>query len=322
MTALATIEPTYGSAEWQAQRRNYIGASDVPAIMGLSPYGSAYDVWLQKRGLSTVDENAAMRWGHYHEGSIAAEYQRQFPDVTLETVGTLPHPKYSWLRATVDRLVTHPDGTVHPLEIKSTSEYLGKRWGQPGTDEVPDYVTVQTHVQLMVLDLSFAHAAVLVGHSDCRLPYLIERDRELEQMILDETHDFHQRCVVGGEEPEITGPNSEQHLRRKYQTHTDVVRELDGDEAALHAKYVALYRQIKALEEQEKELKTQVMQLIRGDYGVKSMAGKSIWYEQRGRESFDHKGLIKALNVPADVVAQYTMRGNPSRTFRNYPKGD
>lgn len=322
MTAIATIEPAYGSPEWTAERRNYIGASDVPAIMGLSPYGSAYDVWLQKRGLSTVDENAAMRWGHYHEGSIAAEYQRQFPDVTLETVGTLPHPKYSWLRATVDRLVTHPDGTVHPLEIKSTSEYLGKRWGQPGTDEVPDYVVVQTNVQFMVLEMSFGHAAVLVGHSDCRLPYLIERDRELEQMILDVTHDFHQRCVVGGEEPEITGPNTEAHLRRKYQTHTDVVRELDGDEAAIHAELMELFRTRKALEEQEEELKAKVMKLISGDYGVRSAAGKSLWYETKGRESIDAKGLIKALNVPAEVVAQFTKRGTPSRTFRNYPQGD
>ena len=322
MTAVATLppDPAYGSPEWQAQRRQYIGASDVPAIMGCSPYTGRYGVWLQKRGLAEVGENAAMRWGHYHEPNVAREYQRAFPDVYLETVGTLPHPRFQWLRATVDRLVHRPDGTVHPLEIKSTSEYLGKRWGQPGTDEVPDYVLVQAQVQLMVLGLTWAHAAVLVGHSDCRLPYVIEQDLELQDMILDATHEFHQRYVIGGEEPEIDGPDAEAHLRRKFVGHTDVVRDLEGEEAALLLAYFSARAERIAAEEREDALKPQLLQLIAGDYGVRSAAGKALWASTKGRTTVDYKSLIDALKVPADIVQQYTRVGPPTRSLKCYPK--
>ena len=313
-----SLVPEYGSPAWKAERRSYIGASDVPAILGLSPFGSAYDVWLAKKGLAEDVMSDAMRWGHYHEPNIAAEYQRAFPDVRLEMVGTKPHAKYPWLRATIDRMVHGPLGSW-PLEIKSTSEYLGDRWGDVNTDDVPDHVNVQAQVQLMVEDKPFAHAAVLVGHCDCRLPYLIEADSELQEMILDRCHDFRERSMLGDEEPEITGPNAEAHLKKKYQKHTDVVRILQGEQAELHARLIETYRERKALEEVEKDLKAQVMAMIAGDYGVKSAAGKTIWYEVGGRSSVDTNGLITHLKVPKAVVETYTRTGNPSRTFRNFP---
>lgn len=321
MTAIAHA-PEYGSPAWVADRRHYIGASDVPQILGLSPFGSAYDVWLSKRGISTSDETAAMRWGHLHEPNIAMEYQRAHPDVTLEQVGTLPHPEYPWLRATVDRLVHRPDGIVHPLEIKSTSEYLGRMWGEVGTDDIPDHVLVQAQVQLMVLGLSWGHVAVLVGHSDCRLPYLVEADRELQQMIVDACHDFWHTNVDGGVEPEISGPNTERHLKRKHQTHTDVVRDVDGGDAMVLAEYFATKAQREALEAIEQGHRAQLMKLIGDDYGIRSAAGKVIWYGVKGRTSVDTKGLLAHLKVPDDVLQSYTKLGAPSRTFRGYPAGD
>lgn len=321
MTGLAVSEPAYGSPEWVQQRRQYIGASDVPMILGLSPFGSAYDVWLQKKGLATVEESDAMRWGHYHEANIAAEYARRFPEVRLQPLGTVHHQQHDWLAATCDRMVMAPQGRW-PLEIKSTSERMGDRWGEEGTDDIPDHVTVQAQVQLMVTGLSFAHVAVLVGHSDCRFPYVIEADRELQEMILDECHTFYQRCMLGDDVPEITGPNSEQHLRKKYATHTTNVLQATADQAEIIGTYFDAYATRKRCEEVEKMLKPRIMEWIGGDYGMQCDAGKVLWYAVKGRESFDAKGLIKHLNVPEDVVQQFTRVGAPSRTFRPYPKGD
>ncbi len=312
------IAPEYGSAAWKAEHRRHIGASDVPAILGVSPFAGAYDVALAKLGLADDKDTPALRWGHYHEVSIAAEYQRQFPDVALEAPGTIAHARYPWLRATVDRLVHAPHG-VFPLEIKSTSEYMGDRWGDVGTDEVPDHVLVQVQVQLMVLGLSYAHVAVLIGHSDCRLPYVVEADGELQEMIVERCAAFHDLVFVRGELPEIDGPNRESHLKRKYQTHTDVVRDLDGADAALLDEYLAVYQQRKAHEAREAELRPQIMALIGDDYGVRSAAGKAIWYGTKGRASLDSKGLIAALKVPEDIIQQYTRVGQPSRTFRPMP---
>lgn len=321
-TAIAPVNaPAYGSPEWQLERRQYVQASDVPMILGLSPYGGKYDVFLAKRGLATTEENDAMWWGHVHEPGIARAYARRFPDVTLEEVGTLPHPKYPWLRATVDRMVHAPDG-VFPLEIKSTSAYLGDRWGDEGTDDIPDHVLVQAQVQLMVLEKRFGHACVLVGGNDFRAPYLVEADDELQEMIVDQCHDFYQRQMVQGDEPEIDGPNAEQHLRKKYQSHSDVVLPATEDDVPLLVEYFAVNAQLKQLDMRKDELKASLMQRIGGNYGITCDAGKVIWYETKGRESIDTKGLIKQLNVPSDVLLSFTKRGAPSRTFRAYPKGD
>lgn len=326
MTAVSdftlTPAPAYGSPEWKDERRSYIGASDVPMILGLSPFGSAYDVWLAKKGGVEIPETPAMRWGHLHEANIAAEYARAFPDVRLATVGTLPHQQHPWLRATVDRLAMRADGVEYPLEIKSTSEHMGRAWGDVGTDDVPDHVVVQAQVQLMVLGVAWAHVAVLVGHSDCRLPYLVEADRELQEMILDGCHEFRTKYLLGDDEPPITGPNSEGHLKRKHQTHTDVVRDLEGEEAELLATFLETYQQRKALEEAEDAMKPGIMTLIGGDYGVRCDAGKVIWFGTKGRSSLDTKGLLAHLKVPEDVIHSYTKVGAPGRTFRPYPKGD
>ena len=47
------------------RRRSSIGASDVAAILGLDPYRTGLDIWLQKRGLAEVqDQTEASLMGH------------------------------------------------------------------------------------------------------------------------------------------------------------------------------------------------------------------------------------------------------------------
>ena len=41
-------------------RRNHIGASDLPAIMGLDTFKTAADVWLEKRGMLIDSPEAAV----------------------------------------------------------------------------------------------------------------------------------------------------------------------------------------------------------------------------------------------------------------------
>ena len=53
-------------AAWLAERRSGIGGSDIAAILGLSPWKTAVDVWLDKTGQredDTVGDAEAVRWG-------------------------------------------------------------------------------------------------------------------------------------------------------------------------------------------------------------------------------------------------------------------
>lgn len=309
------IEAEYGSEAWQQERRAYIGASDVPAILGMSPYGSAYDVWLAKKHGVQQEANFAMEMGHLLEPVVAELYRRRFPNAVLEPCGTVAHQYFPWLRATIDRKVTTEHGTF-PLEIKSTSQYMAGEWGDEGTDQVPDHVTIQIQSQMLVSGDSKAHAAVLIGGNDFRAPYVIEADREVQEMIVEGCKDFYTRFVIGDEEPEITGPNTEKHLKRKYASHNDQMVTATEVVDQIVSEYARCKADLAVLEEKASTLKTSLMSFIGANKGLVSRNGRITWSESRGRESFDHKALIAHLNVPSDVVQSFTRAGAPYRTFR------
>ena len=55
--------------EWQEFRKKRIGASDVPIIMGVSPWSDPLTLWRQKMDIvDTTFETAAMTHGRDNEG--------------------------------------------------------------------------------------------------------------------------------------------------------------------------------------------------------------------------------------------------------------
>ena len=61
--------------EWLKARKTGIGGSDIAAILGLSPYRTPVDVWAEKTGRATAqDETLQMRFGRYAEEFVAREY--------------------------------------------------------------------------------------------------------------------------------------------------------------------------------------------------------------------------------------------------------
>lgn len=61
------------TAEWLEHRRKGIGASDIPIILGLSPYKTPYQLWEQKTGRSK-DEDMSFQAARGHELEPVARY--------------------------------------------------------------------------------------------------------------------------------------------------------------------------------------------------------------------------------------------------------
>ncbi len=92
--------------EWLTQRRRGIGGSDAAAILGLNPWVSPFDVYLDKLGLSDPKpDTEAMRQGRDLEEYVA----QRFVEATGKEVQVAPamfqHPEHEWMLANVDRLV-------------------------------------------------------------------------------------------------------------------------------------------------------------------------------------------------------------------------
>ena len=66
-----------GSPEWLAARREYITATDIPPLLGLSPWKCEQDVADEKTSGNGVESPLVMRVGSALEDLIAAAYAEQ-----------------------------------------------------------------------------------------------------------------------------------------------------------------------------------------------------------------------------------------------------
>lgn len=193
------------TAEQIELRKTGVGSSDIGAVAGLSPYASPLDVWLQKRGLATVEENEAMRWGTAMEPVIASTYERAHlaDGEVICTSGTVRHADEPWILATPDRIVT--DSRFCPVrlvEIKTVSHRSAHHWGD-AHDDVPPWYRAQIEWQMLVTGVTTCDLAALIGGAELRV-YRLTHDPELAAMLVTIGRVFW-RHVEAGTEPPVDG---------------------------------------------------------------------------------------------------------------------
>ena len=180
---------------WLAERRAGIGGSDVAAILGLSPFKTAFEVWLDKTSAeltrNPIDDLERIQFGRLMEDIIAREYARREGVKVRRRNELVRHARYPWMIANVDRLI---DGQRCGLECKNVDAMafrLGD-WGEPGTDQAPDEYVLQCQHYMIVLDYPVWHLAACVGGNRL-VHFVIERDAELAEMLIDAEREFWQR---------------------------------------------------------------------------------------------------------------------------------
>jgi putative phage-type endonuclease len=139
--------------EQRELRRQYIGSSDAPAIVGVDPYRTAYDVWAEKRGLvAGFAGNAWTEAGTYCEDAIldwlAMKLDRTISrDISLVDADGV-------LAANLDGMVLDDarPALVEAKLVGIASGVPGDEWGDPqaGVEGVPKGVLIQTHHAIAV----------------------------------------------------------------------------------------------------------------------------------------------------------------------------
>lgn len=202
-------------------RRQGIGASEAATVLGLSPWQTPTELWLSKTGdepvyLSTGDDQTpAMEWGHRLEPAILEKYNEEMGWAgAVPPAETRMHPDGLPIFATPDGLPA--DGCV---DAKCTN--FDMDWGEEGTDEVPDHYMVQGVIQMAVFDRPWVDFAVLFLSRRRFGIWRVERDRALEDVVLDRLSVWWSDHVVGGEPPD---PGATSYLKT-----------LDSDGAMLEA---------------------------------------------------------------------------------------
>lgn len=177
-TAHLVLPATASREEWLVGRRNGIGASDVPAILGVSDYGTPRSVYYDKTGENADSAGEAAHWGTVLEEPVAREWARRNRSV-VRRVGLVAHDGDPVMMCTLDRRVTEcplPDTRREQcaLEVKCRSAFKANRWHA----NLPDDIAGQMLWQIAVTGYDHLHYAVLVGGNDYRQGTVRRADHE------------------------------------------------------------------------------------------------------------------------------------------------
>ncbi len=182
-----------------------LGGSDVGAVLGLSKYKTAVDVWMEKTGRSKSSEDSLpLRFGSFAESFVASEYALATGLNLVHHESALIHPQHSYMHGHIDRFICSSPTLFNDeghlladliLECKTANPFTAHEWGELGTDQVPLSYLVQCAWYLAITGLERADLAVLFGNADFRI-YEIHRDLELEAMILDRATTFWKQHVL------------------------------------------------------------------------------------------------------------------------------
>ncbi|PBJ27201.1 YqaJ-like viral recombinase domain protein [Pseudomonas sp. ACN8] len=284
--------------DWLAVRKQGIGSSDAAAAVGLNPYKSQLELWLEKTGRDTSlpkldpnDEESPAYWGNILEPIVATHYTKRSGHRVRRVNAVLQHPdlKLPWMLANIDREVIGVDD-VQILECKTAGINGARLW----KEGVPEYVQLQVMHQLAVTGKQAADVAVLLGGQHLEI-HRIERDESMIARLIDLERLFWDYVVTDTPPPADGTASAEAALRCLYPE--DNGQTLDFSQ---HPELATTYRELKAVRQsiaQQETREAQLKQVLQQAMGVATRAefteGYISWKKSKDSTVLDVEQMLK-----------------------------
>lgn len=320
------IETTKNEAAkdaWLEKRKHYITGTDAGKLIGVSPWGGKFAVWLDKTGRAApVVETPAMRAGKKFESAILQMYAEEM-NCKLEHVdgyNLITCDKYPRLGASLD-------GWNHDLQIPVDAKNIkwkNEKWGDAWTDQFPEYYKAQLQVQMMVTGATFAHLAVMFSGQDFFI-YSMEYDEDMAQKILDASDEFWP-YVERDKMPEADGSDeATEYIKSEFSR---------GDAAAVKEPTEEILEALKGLQKaklDEKDAQTRKaefenrIKLFMGD--ATAIKGVCTWNNNKDsvKTDWEQVASVAIASMSAEdqkkLIASYTKTKPGARVLRITAKG-
>ncbi|MBJ2270102.1 YqaJ viral recombinase family protein [Pseudomonas sp. MF6772] len=284
--------------EWLAVRKQGIGSSDAAAAVGLNPYKSQLELWMEKTGRDTAlpkldpqDEESPAYWGNILEPIVATHYTRRSGHRVRRINAVLQHPEpqLKWMLANIDReVIGAPE--VQILECKTAGINGARLW----KEGVPEYVQLQVMHQLAVTGKQAADVAVLLGGQHLEI-HRIERDESLIARLIDLERLFWDYVVSDTPPPADGSASAEQALRCLYPQ--DSGQSLDFSQ---HTELATTYLELKSVRQsitQQETREAQLKQILQQAMGAATRAefseGYISWKKSKDSTGLDVERMLK-----------------------------
>ena len=293
------------------ERKTGIGGTDMTAIMGVDPYKSEYDLWLEKvYGAPEITITNPMKRGTFLEPIVADIYAKE-TGRNLEAINKVIRKENApYLLGNIDRKVWRsPADTYGALEIKCPGIHV---FGKCKREGLPDNYVIQLQHYMNVTGWKWGSFAIFSAERWELIHFDMKRDDDLIEMMEEKAHGFWM-MVENKTEPEIVDLGEPINLPKV----TGEVTRVDDPTWNRCIEDLVIARNLKAeVDAIEKEAKGRI-QTIMGEINadVCESNGVRVYFrEQAGRKSFDKKALAKAH--PEIDLKQFEKQGNPFKTFR------
>ena len=296
---------------WLQVRQNSIGGSEAAAILGMNPWKSPYQLWLEKTGSAEpedISDKDVVHFGTILEPIVAQEFCLR-EGKKVKKCGLYRSKQHPFMTASFDRLIV---GEPAGLECKTTSAYKGKDWEE---GKIPPSYYVQCQHYMMVSGLPKWYIACLIGGNKF-VTWEIDRDEGDIAALMEAETKFWER-VQDRVPPDVDGSEScTKALQQKF-TGGQV------EPVILPAETMELLARLDELKELEADVKTQKQDIqnricaMLGDneVGIARDADgerKVTWKTVAGRITIDSKRLKAEM---PEVYKAYSKQGAATRRF-------
>lgn len=324
-----------GRPEWLELRRQGIGGSDAAAVLGISPFRTARDLYYDKAGIVTADdaENwVALEVGTLLEPLVARIFEAKTGLKVYQRKCMFQHPLYPWMLADLDYLADLPDGTTAIVELKTTNYNAQNKWWYNGAEIVPAYYESQGRHYMAVMGLSRVYFCCLYGNNEDEVIIRhIDRDMAYEAELIALEEDFWKNHVLAKAPPAYTedGDLILESLRRSLgPADTDAPPvALSPMQTARVTRFLELQTEKAALSSEVREIEETMQRLkalIVADMGTSCTAvsadGSTITWNPVRKPTVSKASMERLREVHPDIYAEYVTISESRRFSIKQPK--
>jgi putative phage-type endonuclease len=294
------------TATEKQQRQKWIGGSDVAAILGMSSYRTAYDVWLEKTGQDPGEQ------GESAPADAGSRFEPAVLDKFSESHGPLERKVHLIAEGLGFPLAVNLDARHiaerAPVEAKTSGLFgpLDPEWGDEGTDEIPQGYILQCQAEIVCAKSELCYVPAFLGGRGfvTEPPFLVRRNKELIQLMLDRLGNFWNGHVLKDIPPEDSLPTLEivKRIRRIPESSVQIDPEI-------MQRWLDAKAKTDAAEEWEKQCKAAILAALgKAEGGMGGDQGNVTYYEQ-SKTGFD---ATRLQTDKPDIYAEYVKKS----TFR------
>lgn len=279
-------------------RNNFIGGSDIAAIMGESRWKTPYKLWAEKTGQITPPDLSnveSVEMGTRLEQFVADLFADKTGRQVRKAPKTYQHKDYPYLVAHIDRLITNSDEL---LECKTCSAYKLEEW----ENKIPKEYILQVMWYLGITGRKRGWIACLIGGQKFEYKAL-DFDQELFDLMVEKAVKFWQ--MVQNNQPPLIVAEDGEVLQEIYpKSNEEMIEMQEINDRVAYMQELKMHRD--DMNNEIKEIETELKSIIKENAGIKTPQYKITWRTQTA----NRLDTDRLREEQPEIVNKYTLVKN------------